>query len=136
MRRHVERRFNRWLMWKFGQKVDVTKFLLNHERKQKCIDNVCDQITEYEIRYPHKANTQSIAKLIDAAAGMFARAALNNAEQRARSVLANQLEADRIRQKADREKEIMENVIDMDDVEHDNAERAIEEKEKAQRKTV
>ncbi len=71
--------FDEYLRKNFKHKPDVLDFLLNHERKEVCIRNLCDQIQVCEKRSKVKLNFDAKAyKLsIEEVAKMFASAAVN-----------------------------------------------------------
>jgi hypothetical protein len=61
---------------------EIRRFLWNHERKPKVIDNLCEQIKICEKRdYSIKFDAKKYAKVIHETAKMFCEAALEKAKQ-------------------------------------------------------
>lgn len=73
-------RFDKHLNEKFANKPDIAKFLVRHERKDVCIDELCTQIRLAELGLRRKMTTHSYDMLIKSTADLFAMAALNSKE--------------------------------------------------------
>lgn len=71
--------FNNALRVKFGHKPDILKFLLEHERKDLCLKNLCNQIeiAERRGRFRLDFDVTKYILMINEMAVMFARAAVN-----------------------------------------------------------
>lgn len=93
---NVEKVFDAWIKTKFNQKPTIKNFLLNHQRKSRVIDNVCEQIVRME-NYMLKPNLNLLRyrSIIESSAQIFAQVALAYAEDQHKSSLAkmqNQIE--------------------------------------------
>ena len=75
-------------------KLEVRKFLLQHERKETFLKNLCDQVRIAEFRHPN-LHTVSFWKLIETGVGLFLKHALSSQEQK----ILSQAEKNRIRHK-------------------------------------
>lgn len=84
MKSDIEKIFNDHLTVKFQHKPEVLKYLLQNERKQVCLDNLCEQIILCEKRLIIFDLTKW-KFTITSTADMFALAALRVAEERALS---------------------------------------------------
>ncbi len=81
MRHQIESLFNMFIVKTFPNK-DTVKFLWEHERKQKCLDEVCKQIKTCERKaYSIKFNRKKYVQVIDQSAKMFCNAALKKAKE-------------------------------------------------------
>ena len=84
MKSDIEKLFNAHLTEKFSHKPEVLKYLLQNDRKQVCLDNLCEQI----IRAERKLILFDLTRwksMIRSTAEMFAGAALRKAEEAALS---------------------------------------------------
>lgn len=72
----VTRRFDGHLRRIFATKPEILKFLLTHERKAKCLDNLCFQISMAELG-TIKIDARRYDRMILEVAKMFAGAALD-----------------------------------------------------------
>lgn len=111
MRTHVEKRFDGYLKHKLGKKPDILRFVLNHERKHVCIDNICNQIQIMERKPNMMANTKRVAYIIDNMADFFAKVAI---EQRIQ-YMKSDIEKKQITAQADRIKEAEGMVKELED---------------------
>lgn len=85
MRSDVEKIFDESLERVFGSSPNVLKFLKLHERKQICLNNLCAEIITCEKR-SLIFNAEHYREVIyEVAVNMFARKALEHAEQKAMS---------------------------------------------------
>lgn len=83
--------FNAWIAQRFAEKQEICNFLINHERKGKCIEKLCEQIRIAELSNIRKVFDQRRYKqLIEAVAQMFCAAALEQASQEAMSAAERQ----------------------------------------------
>lgn len=80
----VTKKFDAELTKVFKQKPDILRFLLKHERKDRCILNLCAEISRAE-QYRINVSVENYSKIIKDFARMFARAALTYAEEKALS---------------------------------------------------
>lgn len=71
----VTRRFDLALKSKFKEQTEVLNFLLKHERKQLCINRLCEQIIRAE-NYRINVSVSTYATIIQDVAFMFANACL------------------------------------------------------------
>lgn len=82
----VSQIFNAWIRQKFAGRQALT-WLLAHERKQRCIDAVCQQIRIAELsNIRRRFDMSRYRQIVEACAAMFADAALRFAEESAMSV--------------------------------------------------
>ena len=88
-REHIEKRFNAWIKWKFKKK-DIRKFLLRHERKDLCINNILDQVRTAQIKKPQWFDTAKAAKMIDWGVRMFCDAAIKHKHESTMSDIEKQ----------------------------------------------
>lgn len=74
----VTQLFDQYLTKNFGHKPEVLQFLLHHERRQICLQNLCGQIQIAEKRSKLRLNFDAIKYklMIDEVAKMFAHAAV------------------------------------------------------------
>lgn len=89
MKKKIEDRFDNWIKWKFKKK-DIQDFIINHERKHICLENLIDQVKTAALRNPSSFNTKKLAYLIDWAAGTFASAAVEHRHQQMMSDIDKQ----------------------------------------------
>lgn len=82
----VRKVFDETLVEKFKAQPDVLKFLIDHERKKVCLDNLCAEIIKMNGRRL-LINIVDFKDVIKSVAGMFAHQALRKAEQDALSDL-------------------------------------------------
>jgi len=73
----VTTRFDSWIAWKFKNE-EVRKFLLRHERKRVCIDNICEQLVKVGLMSPKIDNLKNIVLVVDSIAMAFCKNALNH----------------------------------------------------------
>lgn len=71
----VSKEFDNVLTTVFTSKPDVLKFLIGHERKQVCLDNLCRELNGIR-----KLGKENYLAVIASAAKMFAKAALDYKE--------------------------------------------------------
>lgn len=76
----VTRRFDDAIKAKFKDKQDVQNFLLKHERKNLCINRLCEQIVRAE-NYSINVKVTTYASIIGDIAMMFAKACLQKVEE-------------------------------------------------------
>ena len=80
--------FDDSLVFRFGAKPDVLRFLLSHPRKQTCINHLCREIVKIERSSVRIIFDVSVyKKTISDVSNMFAAAALQQAEERSLSEL-------------------------------------------------
>ena len=92
--------FNAALTRIFGEKPEVLSYLLNHERKNICIERLCEQAFIAERKMRGQFTTSGMLKIVDAGARIFAKAALDTAEVQAMShaeKMRQRVEADHIK---------------------------------------
>lgn len=78
----VEKIFDEHLKAKLGQKPEVLQFLLRHERKKLCLENLCGEIRVCEFKLGNSFfNAELYRKTIQDVARLFAETALEFAEQ-------------------------------------------------------
>lgn len=78
--------FNAWITAKFQGQSQVQAWLLRHERKDRCIGSVCQQIRLAELsNIRARFDTFRYRQMIEACAAMFCEAALRFAEEAAMS---------------------------------------------------
>ena len=87
MKDFVQGRFDAWISWKFCEKPQIEKFLLNHERHDLAVTALCREIDHLPARDGYmiksaKSKTRFVAKMIDTAAWMYSKAALQNHEEK------------------------------------------------------
>lgn len=95
----VRRLFDAALVEKFNQLPDVLNFLLKHERKKLCLDNLCAEIIRMNGR-KLLFELDTFKQVIETTADMFARKALKLAEENTLSSIERirrQTESDRIK---------------------------------------
>jgi hypothetical protein len=76
----VTKRFDLAIKTKFKDKPEIQSFLLKHERKNLCINRLCEQIVRSE-NYNIKIHVQTYDSIIEDIAMMFARACLQKHEE-------------------------------------------------------
>lgn len=81
---------------------EVVTFLLNHERKQKAIDNACLQIQALEQRFRIKTDMRKVDLLVRESAKIFGLAAIKVRVQQN----ASECEKIRLRNEADKQRRI------------------------------
>lgn len=108
----VTRIFDDYLISTLGANPSVCNFILHHERKQGCIERLCEQIKGGEAALGYRAMaTKQYRVMIRGVAKMFAEACLKHAEEQALS----KAELERIvreAQKVERAQEIMQELED------------------------
>lgn len=114
----VTRIFNYWIIATF-KNDRMQSFLLNHERKMKCIQELCAQIRICELsNIRRQFNVRDYHETIEGVASMFADACLKHAHEQSLSV-AEKLrrmaeashEADLTAEFAEMEKEALSNKV-------------------------
>lgn len=123
-------RFDNALKAKFKDKTDIQNYLLKHERKNLCIQNLCEQIIRAE-KYSINISLNTYDGIIKDIAMMFAKACLQKAEESHYSqAKINQIKAqqDHLKQAEemlhDLEKETL-NDKGLTEIERDNIRQAI-----------
>lgn len=76
----IKERFNGWVKWKYSSDPVLETFILNHERKDLVINNLCREIDKLGLT-KHAGNMKRYAEIIDTYAGLFAKAALREREE-------------------------------------------------------
>ena len=76
----VTKRFDQALESKFKARPDVLNFLTKHERKNLCINRLCEQIVRAE-NYSISIKVETYSGIIKDIALMFANACLKKAEE-------------------------------------------------------
>lgn len=94
---------------------EVLKFVLNHERKDLCIRNLCDQILVSERKLRAKFDQKKYKLMIESIANQFAQAAIDLKKQE----ILSQSEKKRLIKQADSLKEAEECVNDLEDFSRD-----------------
>jgi len=77
----IRSRFDNWIRFKFGSLPKIQKFLLEHERRELCLKNLCHQIQMIEIRKGRAMSAEGLSEMVDMTARMFASNALTVKEQ-------------------------------------------------------
>lgn len=89
----VTKRFDDAIIERF-QNLDIRNALLKHERKMKCIENLCDEIRRAEF-YSLNINLDTYSRIIKDIAMMFSKAALQHIEEQYYSTMKRrQIEAE------------------------------------------
>ena len=101
MRRVITERFNKKVREIFGEKPEVMRFLMNHERKNVLIENLAAEINKLENSLV-KTKVDSLNMVIDDFTVMFCRAALDTKETETRSYV----ESMRLEREAQAQKEL------------------------------
>jgi hypothetical protein len=79
----IKKYFDSYLISTFKSE-SIRNYLLNHERKQRCIDRVCEQIRMAELgQLKQRMDIWRWRTLVEACAKIFANAALQHAEESA-----------------------------------------------------
>ena len=76
MKKLVTELFDAYIRTKLHTKPDVLKFILNHERKETCIDNLQKEIRVAEWKVGFKMNYAKVKLMVNTVANMFANNAL------------------------------------------------------------
>lgn len=97
----VTKVFNEALVERFSKKPEVLNFLLRHERKTRCLENLCEQIRLTEFKATVKLDARRYRLMIRTVADLFAKAALEAKHQE----LLSEAEKKRIAKEADAIKE-------------------------------
>lgn len=96
MIREVTSEFNKWIHISFQHKREIVEFLWNHERKEKCINELCNQIKICEKKGKRiKFDVFEYKMVIKETAKLFARMALKKAEEDEVSKIERQLRIDK-----------------------------------------
>ncbi len=102
MEEQVRYIFNEWIKRKFCMMPAVVSALLNHERKERCIQRTCEQIRKGELcNIGRRMNLNSVAAMVEACAAMFCENAIKHFEEQALSAAERhrrETEADRMTQ--------------------------------------
>ncbi len=77
----IRSRFDNWIKFKFEPLPKIQKFLLEHERKQLCLKNLCHEIQMIEIRKGKAMSAEDLSEIVDMTARMFSENALTVKEQ-------------------------------------------------------
>lgn len=109
LRNMVSEAFDNEIKRLYATRQPVKEFLLNHERKNLCIENLCKEIRVAEMSHAVNIKRETIDMLAQNFATSFARIALKHAEEKAMT----QLQKDVAIRKADEEKELLRIVEDM-----------------------
>lgn len=80
MRLEVEKIFDARVDQVFSDRKDLARFFKTHERKPKCIDNLCEEIRTAEWALGAKMNAHKHTELIHTVVGMFCKAAIGTKE--------------------------------------------------------
>ena len=88
----VEKKVDEHIQKVFGNEPfegmnDAIKFLLEHPRKQLMIKNLCEQVQLAEMANGFVLNIDKIDQMCEAIVAIFARAAIQEREQRNKKVL-------------------------------------------------
>lgn len=103
--------FHEFIAEKFRHKPDIYNFLIRHERKQKCLEGICEQIKLAELsNIGQRMDMKRLQILSRAGARMFCDAALKHAEE---STLSQSERSRRISEHKDIN-EIKSDLIDRD----------------------
>lgn len=76
----VKTKFDKYLVDTFKSKPQIAKFLLKHERKNVCLNNLCEQIVRAE-KGNIIFNSDKYSKVITDVAHMFATQAIKHVEE-------------------------------------------------------
>jgi hypothetical protein len=96
----VARHFNAFIEKTFKPKESVKNFLLKHERKELCINNLVTALKTLELTKPQLLGKDEVKQISEDFARMFCKAALDYAEEKALSEAERQRrisEAERIK---------------------------------------
>lgn len=80
MKKLISDRFDQKINELFSERPEIKRFILNHDRKQVCIENLNRELWKLE-NTSVRTNINSLTLAIDSFAEMFARAALLSKEQ-------------------------------------------------------
>lgn len=83
------------------KKDEIVKFLLNHERKNLCFENMRKEIAVAEFKFGVRMNSRRLKTLVDAMTDTFSYVALQHKEMQ----LKSPAEIARIQQQNNREKD-------------------------------
>lgn len=110
MRQEVQKEFDTFLIHTFKNE-SIRNYLINHERKERVIDRVCDQIEQCERAvFSIKFDAYKYRTVIYECAKLFSDTALKHAEEKALSYAEKQ----RRIHEADHIKRCEEFMVDMD----------------------
>ena len=84
----IQTRFDDWIKWKFKPLPEIIKFLLKHERKHICLENLCHEIKMIEIRKGRPLEAKGLSEIVDTTARLFVSNALEKRRQSLMSPLA------------------------------------------------
>ncbi len=117
--------FHSFIKEKFGAKPNVYTYLVNHERKDKCIDEITAQIRMAEIsNIRHRLDLGRIQLMAEAGARMFCSAAIQHAEERALSGAERQRRIDNANRLTSLADELIDNGIIQGETSHERAKRS------------
>jgi len=77
----VKAQFEKALGSLFPLKPEVTRFLIRHERKQRCIENLCSQIALAEAKMGARFQKRHLDEVIKSVVRLFAQTALQHKEE-------------------------------------------------------
>ena len=85
MREQIEKIFDARIKKVFGQRPDLLKFFLKHERKKLALDNLVEQVKQAEWVLGGKMNSdasgrEKFTKMVEGTADLFCRAAIGQKE--------------------------------------------------------
>lgn len=102
----VTTRFDSWISTTFSEKTEIKNYLLRHERKKVCLENLCAQILRAEAKVRVRMDQAKFHALIDTTARMFCKAAIDSRV----AYLASDAEKSRLQRVVDNEQE-MEKIV-------------------------
>ena len=94
--------FDKEITSMFKEKTEIRNFLLNHERKDLCINNLVTEVRKSEINSAFKMNKEHVITIAKEYAKTFSSAALKYAEEQA----VSSLERERRIRKAEEAEEV------------------------------
>lgn len=83
MREEIERVFDARIQEVYGKKMPrLLPFFIKHERKARCLDNLCDEIklTEWKMGAKFEGNHEKFRNMVSTVADMFCQGALRHEE--------------------------------------------------------
>lgn len=80
MKEIVEREFTQWITTTFQTQPEIVKYLLQHERKQTMLENLCSEVRKAEIKMATKFTKNDLKLFVKSVGGLYARNALQALE--------------------------------------------------------
>ena len=92
MREIIATAFDKEVKVLFSTNEEIRKYILNHERKALCIDNITREMKEIEFKNAIKLDTPRIESLSKEFARSFSKISLNYVEEKSKSDLQKRQE--------------------------------------------